>query len=314
LYPLYFDHSYKLATTMGILGEHTTAYRLFRQLLRWSDRTDAALLHCVAAAAANLGFYDRAKRIWQEVAALDPESDIPAFFLNKLKEALDKGLPMQNVSYQYHIPFQEQFKMMKEQLQTGKLGGWRNDPLIRSSLFWALRHGDVETKTQVIQTFALIADKEVEHALREFLKDPDELEQLKSMARVVLRDMGVAFSADPEGDMTRHADMALDDLLAQEPLWADVLSHAETELQGTMGEEACVLARHIWGSYLTRVYHAPPKIAKTASWSAALEYAVLRQMGIRISQADVARRYDVSAGTVSKLFRALTDKAENRAD
>ncbi|MGZ4133702.1 MAG: tetratricopeptide repeat protein [Tumebacillaceae bacterium] len=312
LYPLYFDHSYKLATTMGILGEHTTAYRLFRQLLRWSDRTDAALLHCVAAAAANLGFYDRAKRIWDEVAALDPDSEIPAFFLNKVTEALEKGVPMQSVSYQYHIPFQEQFKIMKEQLQTGKLGGWRNDPLIRSSLFWALRHGDVETKTQVIQTFALIADKEVEHALREFIKDPEELDQLKRMALVVLRHMGAegpfAAHLEQEDVLMPGQNVPQDELLTCNTEWQEVLDGTINEMADTLGDEACQLARDIWTDYLNRVLHAPPKISKVASWSAALEYTVLRRMGIRVSQADVAKRYGVSTGSVSKIFRVLTEK------
>ncbi|MGZ4111349.1 MAG: tetratricopeptide repeat protein, partial [Tumebacillaceae bacterium] len=312
LYPLYFDHSYKLATTMGILGEHTTAYRLFRQLLRWSDRTDAALLHCVAAAAANLGFYDRAKRIWDEVAALDPDSEIPAFFLNKVNEALEKGVPMQSVSYQYHIPFQEQFKIMKEQLQTGKLGGWRNDPLIRSSLFWALRHGDVETKTQVIQTFALIADKEVEHALREFIKDPEELDQLKRMALVVLRHMGAegpfAAHLEQEDVLMPGQNVPQDELLTCNTEWQEVLDGTINEMADTLGDEACQLARDIWTDYLNRVLHAPPKISKVASWSAALEYTVLRRMGIRVSQADVAKRYGVSTGSVSKIFRVLTEK------
>ncbi|MGZ4121917.1 MAG: DDE transposase family protein, partial [Tumebacillaceae bacterium] len=285
---------------------------LFRQLLRWSDRTDAALLHCVAAAAANLGFYDRAKRIWDEVAALDPDSEIPAFFLNKVNEALEKGVPMQSVSYQYHIPFQEQFKIMKEQLQTGKLGGWRNDPLIRSSLFWALRHGDVETKTQVIQTFALIADKEVEHALREFIKDPEELDQLKRMALVVLRHMGAegpfAAHLEQEDVLMPGQNVPQDELLTCNTEWQEVLDGTINEMADTLGDEACQLARDIWTDYLNRVLHAPPKISKVASWSAALEYTVLRRMGIRVSQADVAKRYGVSTGSVSKIFRVLTEK------
>src|SRR5690606_22423165 len=62
-------------------------------------------------------------------------------------------------------------------------------PLVRSSFFWALRHGDVETKLQVIQAFGMIADSEVEDALREFLLDPSEDEYLKKVAIFVLRNM-----------------------------------------------------------------------------------------------------------------------------
>ena len=305
LYPLYFDHTFKLATTMGILGEHTTAYRLFRQLLRWSDRSDVNLLHCVGAAAANLGFLDKAKKVWEEVKALDPESEVPAFFLNKLEEAQRTGRPMEPVSYQYHIPFHEQFKIMKEQLQSGTLGTWRNDPMIRSSLFWALRHGDLETKMQVIQTFALIADKEVEHALREFVQDPDELDQLKQLATYVLRHMG----AEVE-EMSDHPD----DLLSCRAEWRQVLDEARDSLLEQAGEAGGELAREMWMLFLKSVLHAPPRISRASQWAAALEYAVLRRLNKRVTQADVAKRYGVSAGTVGKHYRLLMEKLEKRSD
>ncbi|MFD2171949.1 tetratricopeptide repeat protein [Tumebacillus lipolyticus] len=318
LYPLYFDHTYKLATTMGILGEHTTAYRLFRQLLRWGDRTDTALLHCVAASAANLGFLEKAKRVWEEVQALDPESETPRFFLSKVNEAISAGRKMESVSYQYHIPFQEQFRIMKEQLQTGQLGAWRHDPLIRSSLFWALKHGDLETKTQVIQTFALLADKEVEHALREFIKNPDEIDQLKRLAIYVLRHIGAEgpFQAhlDKEDVILRVQSMPQDDLLTCRPEWQNVLDMTISKLERAHGEVARHLARDIWIAYLNRVFHAPPRIVKTANWAAALEYAVLRKLGVKATQADVAGRYGVPTGAVSKIFRLLAQTKNEGED
>ncbi|MCX7571026.1 tetratricopeptide repeat protein [Tumebacillus sp. DT12] len=314
LYPLYFDHTYKLATTMGILGEHATAYRLFRQLLRWSDRSDPMLLHCVAAAAANLGFLEKARKIWLEVEELDPESEIPAFFLKKVNKALEAGKgTMQSVSYQYHIPFNEQFKAMKEQLQNGKLGAWRNDPLVRSSLFWALRHGDLETKMQVIQTFALIADKEVEAALREFLKNADEIDQLKKLALYVLRHMGAdgPFEAHLEGEeILLRVEQPSDDLLTLKPEWQEVLTLAEASLQESCGAKADGVAREIWVAFLQRTFHASPRIQRTAPWAAALEYAVRKQLGEKISQAEIAKRYEVSPNSVSRMYRSLTTKNE----
>ncbi|HEU4964128.1 MAG TPA: tetratricopeptide repeat protein [Bacilli bacterium] len=313
LYPIYPDHAYKLATTMGILGEHTTAYRLFRQLLRLGDRQDPAMLHCVAAAAANLGFLDKAKKLWEEIAKLDPESEIPPFYLNKVEEAMAAGKPLQ-VSYQYHIPFQEQFKIMKEQLQTGELGAWRNDPLVRSSLFWALRHGDLETKMQVIQTFALLADKEVEHALREFIKDPEETDHLKRLAIYVLRHMGAEgpFEAhlDQEDVLLRVQSMPQDDLLTLKPEWQEILDLAVNEMQAQHGQEALRQAREMWTGYLHNVFHAPPRIVKVETWAAALEYTVLRRLGVKVTQGEIADKYGVSPQTISKISRQLQTKSE----
>lgn len=309
LYPLYFDHTYKLATTMGILGEHTSAYRLFRQLLRWSDRQDAQLLHCVAAAAANLGFYQKAERIWEEIKSLDPESIVPDYFIARVQEAVRTGKCSQPFSYQYHIPFHEQFKQMKVQLQSGQLGAWHNDPMVRSSLFWALRHGDGETKRQVIQAFALIADKEVEHALREFVKNPGESDQLKRHALYVLRHMGAEgpfqVHLEQEEHVWRCQSMPQDDLLTLRPEWQDVLDDAVAELGTEYGEEACLLARDLWTEYLHRTFPSPPRIGKTRAWAAALQYTVLRRIGVKVTQSEVASRYGVTPGSVSKISRLL---------
>lgn len=318
LYPIYPDHSYKLATTMGILGEHTTAYRLFRQLLRLGDRQDPAMLHCVAAAAANLGFLDKAKRLWEEIEKLDPESEIPAFYLKKVNEAIESGQQVLPVSYQYHIPFHEQFKLMKEQIQTGELGAWRNDPLVRSSLFWALQHGDLETKVQVIQTFALIADKEVEHALREFIKNPEETDHLKRLAIYVLRHMGAEgpFEAhlDREDVLLRVQSMPQDDLLTLKPEWQEILDIAAGELNKSQGQKAMRLAREMWTSFLHQTFHAPPRIVKVSPWAAALEYTVLRQLGVKVTQTEIADKHGVSPQSISKISRQLLEKYEPVGD
>ena len=56
----------------------------------------------------------------------------------------------------------------------------KRDPLVRSSFFWALRHGDRHTKLQVIQALGLIADNEVKDALRDFIVEPEEDDYLEA--------------------------------------------------------------------------------------------------------------------------------------
>ena len=69
--------------------------------------------------------------------------------------------------------------------------GMKTNPLVRSSFFWALRHGDRKTKLQVIQALGMIADNEVKEALQAMLMEPDEDDDLKKMALFVLRSIGV---------------------------------------------------------------------------------------------------------------------------
>ena len=77
------------------------------------------------------------------------------------------------IHYHYHLPFEEQIKQW-EQSGEGVPADLADNPLVRSSFFWALRYGDNRTKLQVIQAFGLIGDHEVEEALKSFLLEPNE--------------------------------------------------------------------------------------------------------------------------------------------
>lgn len=296
VYPLNFDQSYKLATTMGILGEHKAAHRLFLQLCRWSENPDPTLLHSVAVSACNTGYYGFARRMWQDVQLLDPKNDVAAYYLKLLDEAEAAGGKMSTVSYHYQIPFHEQFKQMQEQMKNGKTGNWRNDPLIRSSLFWALQHGEVETKIQVIQTFALIADPEVEQALREFIRRPDEIEQLKMLAVYVLRHIG---AEGPFADMTEFKQD-----------WKEILDKAWSVVSAH-GNDLYDVTRQIWSDFLVKSLENPPVMKKPNNWAAGLAYLALRRQGIAVTQNDVAERFGVSVGTISKISRLIAHKIDS---
>lgn len=112
-YPYHHDHVFKLATTMGILGEHETALRLFRRLLKSGEAgMDASLYHYAAVAAYNMGRRQEAVRMWKQAQKLDPGSGIADFYLNQLKH-IANGQPADTISYHYHLPFEEQFKLLE---------------------------------------------------------------------------------------------------------------------------------------------------------------------------------------------------------
>ncbi|UUZ91115.1 tetratricopeptide repeat protein [Paenibacillus sp. P25] len=167
-YPFHQDHVFKLATTMGILGEHEKAFLLFKRLLKTGEAgLDPCLFHYTAVAAYNTKRYEEAERQWKQAEKFDPGSDIPKFYLNLLKKSRHEAVKPP-VSYHYHLPFEEQFKGM-ERSGEGVPDNLKRDPLVRSSFFWAPRHGDTDTKLQVIQAFGLIGDDEVKDALLEFV-------------------------------------------------------------------------------------------------------------------------------------------------
>jgi len=305
-YPMHHDHIFKLATTMGILSEHETAHRLFRRLLKSGESgLDPCLYHYTAVAAYNIGKYAEAEKLWRTVEKLDPGTDIPRYYLTQLRDA--EAGNKKSVGYHYHLPFEEQFRVL-ETATDGIPDHLKRDPLVRSSFFWALRHGDVETKLQVIQAFGIIADSEVEDALREFLLDPEEDEYLKKVAIFVLRSMRAKEPIYVNLD-GRETPLQSSPWSPHLPVWKDKWQEVMEAALRKMDKRYDMIQQHdletLWVEFLTRVYPDAPRIGKVEGWAAALEYLTAKMHRRAISYHEVAIRYGVSVTTVSKNVKVI---------
>nr|WP_199621595.1 tetratricopeptide repeat protein [Paenibacillus alkalitolerans] len=311
-YPFHQEHVFKLATTMGILGHHETAYRHFRRLLK-SDAggTDPCLYHYAAVSCYNTRKYPEAHRLWKQAEKLDPGSDIPKFYLSVVDSVLSgtSDSASVTVSYHYHLPFEEQLR----QLQRGQ-GAFperlRNDPLLRSSFFWALRHGDRDTKLQVIQAYGPVADSEVEAALRELIMQSDEDDYVKKVAIFVLRSMG---AKDPLDAVIGGREVKYDTGVYSPnlPVWNDSWQGVLDLAVGRMSKRYDIIQQHdmvtLWVEFLSRLYPAVPKIGKKEGWSGALEYLTAKMHRRPISYREVSLRYGASITTISKNVKMIDE-------
>jgi tetratricopeptide (TPR) repeat protein len=308
--PYQQDHVFKLATTMGILGEHEKAYHLFKRLLKTGEAgLDPCLYHYTAVAACNIGRFIEAERHWRQVEKLDPGTEISKFYLDQLKHMKDGQEPV-SLSYHYHLPFEEQFRVL-EKSTLGIPEQLKKDPLVRSSFFWALRHGDMDTKLQVIQAFGLIADSEVKDALKDFILDVQEDDYLKKVAIFVLRSIGVTDTLNAFLDGRQQVVLASPfspNLPIWEMKWQEVMEVALRHMQ----KRYDMIQQHdleiLWVEYLTRVYPGIPKILKAEGWAGALEYLIAKMHRRAISYHEVAARYGITVSTLSKNVK-LIDKA-----
>lgn len=266
--PFHEEHVFKLATTMGILGEHEAAYRHFLRLLKDPDlNQDPCLYHYAAVAACNIGRFHEAERLWRQTAKLDPKSNIPRYYMEQL-ELVKQGQHKSAVSYHYHLPFEEQFKLW-ENSSDGLPDHLKRDPLVRSSFFWALRHGDRNTKLQVIQALGMIADNEVKDALKAFLIEPGEDDYLKRIAIFVLRTIDVQepLQAILEGKETViEPNRVPSRLPVWEAKWQEVVEAALSR----MNKRYDLIQQHdlmtLWVEFLSRVYPDVPKLSKVEGW------------------------------------------------
>lgn len=303
--PFHQEHVFKLATTMGMLGRHEAAFGHFKRLLQNEEmRREPSVSHYAAVAAYYTGRYAEARRLWQHVKRLDPGSSVAGFYLAQLDQSGggDEASKPFSVNYQYLLPFEEQLKRW-ETSEDGFPADLKDNPLVRSSFFWALRHGDAKTKLQVIQALGLIADQEVEEVLQAFLLEPEEDEYLKDMALFVLRSLGVSkmlpvrFGAattmvDPSRVTTK--------LPVWEREWQSVINLAMRQMRPSYDLQQQHDMETLWVDFLTRLYPDTPKITHLEGWAAALEYLTAKMHRRPVTYEQVASKYNISASTARR--------------
>ncbi|MBE9917734.1 tetratricopeptide repeat protein [Paenibacillus donghaensis] len=310
LVPFHREHVFKLATTMGILGKHEAAYRHFRRLLKDSELNgDPSLHHFTAVAAFNSGRFREAGQCWRKLQKLDPASDIPGFYLDQLERLDLTGKQGYELSYHYHLPFEEQLKRWEKD-ESGLCEEVKTNPMIRSSFFWALRYGDKATKLQVIRALGWIADEEVKETLETFLKEPDEPAELKNEALRVLAEMGL----EDTSQAILEASAASSSMVAEtqaaytyqggDTLQA-VVDQALLHMDETAGREQKKHLQNLWYQFLGKLYPDKPIIRHTEGWSAALEYLTSKQHGGSVTYQEVAQRYGISPSTVSRYAKRI---------
>lgn len=220
-----------------------------------------------------------------------------------------------NVSYHYHLPFEEQFRCM-DQADAEKLPETiRKDPLVRSSFFWALRHGDVETKLQVIQVFSLLADHEVKVALKEFLLDPEEDEYLKRVGLFALRSM------QEEGPFRIQLGgvlMELDNrpyapsLEVWDDRWTEVLDLAYESMNKRYDLVQQYDLETLWVEFLTRTQIKRLRMSAPEGWAAALEYLIAKMHRRPVTYDEMVLRHDVSPSTIRTCIKHIDEACQLR--
>lgn len=313
LMPLQFDQGYKLATTLGILGEHQAAYALFMQLVEFGDRHDPSLYFALAAACANLNRLKAARQWLLEVQALDADSGIADHYLQEIDRAMVKRERI-FLSYTYQLPFHLRTHGVGRQgPPTGagftKLGAWAKDPSVRSSLYFALFRGPRQTKREALQAFGVLGDAESVHVLKEFVRDPLQGTDMTWNGLFVLQQI-LHVSGPIEvnfGDKAETVHLPVRDLrlLAWHPMFAGILTDVQ-QILDRVDADLSEFAYDIWLRYVTSVYADQPKIAKRSVWAAALEYVARRTAGRLLPQAVLATRYGISVKALSKAAHAIS--------
>lgn len=310
VFPLHYDQAMKVGTTLGLVGEHQAAYSVFRRLARILEQPEAILLHSLAASAANAGNYAGARKWWRALKQLPEMEEVAEYYLTHVERALAQGLRSMKVSYQYDIPLQVQFAEMKKRLSVGNLEMWRQDPLLRASLYWGLRNGPTEVQKSVIRTLALIADGDAEKALRAYLKRPDVEPSLHAATLFALQRLGVKgrieLWRDGELQTIKASEIPKDIILQVESIWSEVLVRVEKWLRSNHKGRYLAEVKRVWTAFLKRTFiRSDVRMIKPDIWVAGLVYSALKRHQEPVVQKDIAEIFHVSPASVRKASAKL---------
>lgn len=308
--PFYQEHLFKLATTMGILKEHTSALRHFQRLMKQGEaKKDPCLSHFTAIAACNTGKWELAEKYWLMHRSLDEQSPLPDYFLTLLPLIKQEPL-LASLAYSYYATVEEQLEAWEHQARERSM---ELDPKLRRAFFfWAIRYSNREGKLKAIYNLQSCYNKEVERQLKQFLLKSDEDDYLKRLVMYTLRSMGMkdAFEVELAGkllhvDAERVPTLESSNLLYCDPSWEQV---AELTLAQT-AKRYNVIQQHdmitLWINFLSKGYSAMSKLSKIEAWAAALEYLVAKLYNKPITYHEAAVRYGTSITTISKRVKEI---------
>jgi tetratricopeptide (TPR) repeat protein len=291
--PFHHEHLYKLATTMGVLGQHEEAYRLYQRMLRSGRPQEASTYHYAAISAYLSHHKQQAIRWWQKAKQIDPEAGIADYYLEMVK-AEQQGQTKQLIPYQYHHP---QRHVTLEKVNFTCVEDFKRDPMIRASLLWALQHGRDDVKQTVIQTLALIGDDEAEAAIRHFYHHSTD-SHLQKLALLALAEMGAALPT-----MVSHQspfETGNDPAGEESAVEAYIRKYLADETQPER-YDWCLC---VWRQFRESSAYRQP-VRKAVAWVAALEYLYGIATKQKQTQAVLAQKYGISTATIAKCIKAL---------
>ena len=293
--PFHPENTYKLATTMGVLGQHEEAFRHYQRMLRSGRPHEACTYHYAAISAYLSGRKEQSLRWWQKAKQLDPEAGVADPYIQMVKNE-QEGEMIKPIPYQYNPP---QRNVSWEQATFTGVEDFKTDPMIRASLLWALQHGRDEVKFAVLQTLSMIADDEAEQAVRQFYHQTDN-KQLQKLALLALSDMGAALPEDvPDDKQAPQQRTAANEITSvEEGICLYLRDQGQTE-----AAEWCL---RTWKKLLAQQPDCGQKPRKAVAWIAALEYVYGNFCNQKKSQAALAQKYGISPATIAKYVKVLS--------
>jgi tetratricopeptide (TPR) repeat protein len=309
--PFEDDYVYKLALTLGMLGDHELAYSHLKRLLRHDAMDDYQIIYMAGVAAANSGRLREALQLWQRAIRIIPDSEVAQFYIEIAEQAIVENRQLDIIGYFYNLPFEEHLRKIEMRLEKGvTTTEIFQDPVAKLSLFWALKHSDDKTKFNVIRLLSIVFDDEVRSEFERFLINPEENDDLKKIILILFHQIGIEgpYSVYMKKQMQEITSAQVAKMyIAWKPEWVQVLELVIDNIAEQESDSTVYIAdlEAIWINFLSKNGDSLPKTFKPEAFAAALEYAVYRLHNLKITQKEVADKYHISTATLASKYKQL---------
>lgn len=310
------EYLYKIADTLGSLGKHEEAYKVFKKLLG-IEPGNVVYIHYTAVAAYNSGKFNDSIRYWRKISELDGQSLLPDYYIKLAQGEVHQSLP-----YLYQLPKEEINKRLivtqrfiedsKEQAQKLLMQKEGRDAILYGLCFDPLLIRKLAFEK--IKRELLIESQSI---LRSFLLMPDIEDDAKIEAVFLLDIIGAQppYSVSFSGEiMEINADPLSIDIYAVNPEWEDILKKAHKLMKGQYKGAYKRAVENTWMSFIKYLYPNIPNTDHVDSWAAALEYVYCRLNNIKATQEEIAAKYEVKASSLRNKYRLILDSVTKRAD
>ena len=301
-------HHYNLACLLSQMGYFAQANEIFSYIVY---QMDPSFTECFYFMAVNCGLmedFEKARKYLNLYLQLSPEGEM-LLDAEDLLEVLYKEVREEEK--------ERPLKAEKRTLSPEKLKDeaasrhvYGDDKRWGRLLWQALYQENEEIAEKAIHIYGLLPEKMGEKTLREFVKNPWVNQRLRLQALLVLKNIGVKepVTIFDEGYF-REVDLLYYPLVAPRWLdkWQEVLDRTLLNMRSEeiYDERFYEDVQAIWLDYLNNIYPLEPKIKKTETWAAALEYATAKFHFLGVTQQKLARQYNVSSASISAKYKEI---------
>lgn len=302
----------KVIETFMQLKEHELIIKMLSDYLKKSK--EPFLYHLLSLSLYNLKRFEEAKESWKQFIKCFPQYKILADFYIKISTLTNEGkTEFSELPLTFKLPSPTEDKYRNKVSDALKLNPvslkrlWERHESIKEMMMYYLFEGDKELKVSIVKALLTIGEIETKAILKNVMSNKSSDEDIK---RIISKGLGIKKNDDSnnidQGIIINAGNNSLNKKTKWKKEWESVIECALQNKELNYSEGYSDELKNIWINIVKRSYPTKePKIKKREIWAAALEYIYCSLNLIGVSKTKIARKYNVSATSLSTKLREL---------